>query len=180
MIGKEEALRILEQNIRNEKLRKHCILVSLLMKCLAKELGENQQEWEIVGLLHDIDYEKTKDNPKAHASIAAEMLDGKLDEKSLYAIRAHNFENTGAEPRSKMDFALLVADALSGLVIAAMLMMPNKTIGEIRLDTLAKKFKQKDFARNVSRENIMLCEKLGISKEKLFETALSSLTGFSL
>lgn len=175
MISRAEAVRILEENIRDEKLRKHCILVSSLMKCLAKELGENQEEWEIAGLLHDIDYEKTKDNPSKHALVAAEMLTGKIDEGILHAIKSHNFENTGIKPESKFDFALLVADALSGLIIAAVLMMPNKMIGEVRVETLSKKFKQKDFARNVSRENILLCERLGIPREKLFEIALNSL-----
>ena len=149
------------------------------MKGLANHLGEDEEAWSICGLLHDIDYEQTKDDHKNHGLIAEEILKDKVSDEVMHAIKSHNFENTGVDPESNMDFALIAADAISGLIIASALIRPDKKLEEVELKSIKKKFKQKDFARNCNRENIMLCEKFGVDKDKFFELALDSMKTIS-
>ena len=170
-----EALRIIEENVSNRKIVLHMIAVSAIMRALARYLGEDEEEWELVGLLHDIDYERTKANPARHGLEAENILKGRVSEEVLRAIKAHNFENTGVKPETRLENALIAADAVSGLIIASALVMPHKKLEEVRVETLEKKFRQKDFARSVSRERIMFCEKLGLSRERFFELALEAL-----
>ena len=180
MLDRASAEKLLEEKIKDERYLKHSKLVAQIMECLAGYFGEDKEKWYVTGLLHDLDYEETKTSPEKHGILAAEWLKGKLDEDILYAIRAHNFERTGIEPKTKLDYALIAADALSGLIAATVLVMPNKTIDEVKVKTLKKKFKQKDFARKVSRERILFCEKLGLEKEKFFEIVLECLKNENL
>jgi|Deesub1362A_J573_1020465.scaffolds.fasta_scaffold02737_5 putative nucleotidyltransferase with HDIG domain len=170
----EDALEIVKKNVRNGNLVKHMIAVSEIMKAFARALGENEELWELVGLLHDVDYEKTKDDFSKHGVISAEILRGVLPEEALHAIQSHN-ERTGVKPESKMDFALISADALSGLIIATALVMPNKKLEEVKVESLIRKFKDKSFARNVERKRILEVEKLGMRLEDGMEIALEAL-----
>ena len=95
MLGKEDALRLLEENVRDRKMILHMIAVGAIMRELARYLGEDEDLWELVGLLHDIDYERTKNDPSRHGLVAEEILRDLISEDALRAIKAHNFENTG-------------------------------------------------------------------------------------
>lgn len=178
-MDRDEALRLVEENVSDRRIVLHMIAVSAIMRALARYLGEDEEEWELVGLLHDIDYERTKADPARHGLEAENILGGRVSEEVLRAIKAHNFENTGVKPETRLENALIAADAVSGLIVASALVMPHKKLEEVRVETLEKKFRQKDFARRVSRERIMFCEKLGLSREKFFELALEALKGIS-
>jgi len=178
-VDKDEALRLVEENVSDRRIVLHMIAVSAIMRALARYLGEDEEEWGLVGLLHDIDYERTKADPARHGLEAENILKGRVSEEVLRAIKAHNFENTGVKPETRLENALIAADAVSGLIVASALVMPHKRLEEVRVETLEKKFRQKDFARRVSRERIMFCEKLGLSREKFFELALEALKGIS-
>lgn len=178
-MDRDEALRLVEENVSDRRIVLHMIAVSAIMRALARYLGEDEEEWELVGLLHDIDYERTKADPARHGLEAENILRGRVSEEVLRAIKAHNFENTGVKPETRLENALIAADAVSGLIVASALVMPHKKLEEVRVETLEKKFRQKDFARRVSRERIMFCEKLGLSREKFFELALEALKGIS-
>jgi len=179
MLSREDALKLLRENVRNEKIILHMIAVGAIMRELARYFGEDEDLWELVGLLHDIDYERTKDNPSKHGLVAEEILGSLVSDDVLRAIKSHNYENTGIEPRTRMEKALIASDAVSGLIIACALVMPSKKLEEVKVKTIKKKFKQKDFARNVSRERILFCEQIGIPREKFFELALNALKGVS-
>ena len=179
MLSREDALKLLRENVRNEKIILHMIAVGAIMRELARYFGEDEDLWELVGLLHDIDYERTKDNPSKHGLVAEEILGSLVSDDVLRAIKSHNYENTGIEPRTRMEKALIASDAVSGLIIACALVMPSKKLEEVKVKTVKKKFKQKDFARNVSRERILFCEQIGIPREKFFELALNALKGVS-
>ena len=174
MLSRKEALELLKTDLKNDKLVKHCLAVASIMQALAEELSEDEELWYLTGLLHDLDYEEMKDNMKEHGLKSAEILAGKLPEQALSAIKAHN-EMTGYKDESELALALRASDAVSGLVIATALVMPDKRLASVKVESLKNKFKQKDFARNVSRENILLCEKLGISLEKFLEISLNAL-----
>ena len=179
MLSRADALRLLEENVRDKKIILHMIAVGAIMKEVARYFGEDEELWELVGLLHDIDYERTKNDPSKHGLVAEELLGSLVSEEVLRAIKSHNYENTGVEPKTRMEKALIASDAVSGLIIACALVMPSKKLEEVKVETVKKKFKQKDFARRVSRERILFCEEIGIPREKFFELALNALKEIS-
>jgi putative nucleotidyltransferase with HDIG domain len=170
-----EAKALMQQHLQKDYLRKHSIAVSAIMRGIAKFLGEDEEKFSITGLLHDIDFEQTENQMDKHGVIAAEILNNKVDDEIIHAIKSHNFRNTGVEPRTTLDYALIASDAVSGLIIACALVHPNKKLDEVCVESISKKFKQKDFARRCDRELIRYCEKIGIELEKFFEIALNSL-----
>ncbi len=174
MISREEALNLLQQYLKNEKLVKHCLAVEAIMKAIARELGEDENLWGLVGLLHDLDYQLVGKDMSKHGLITVEILKDKLPPNALDAIKAHN-ELTGYKCETKLAYALKASDQASGLIIATALVMPHKKLNEVKLSSLLKKFKQKDFARSVKREKILLCERLGLSLERFMEIALNAL-----
>ncbi len=181
MISLEEAQQLLEQEVETEALRKHMLAVAAIMTALAAKLGVTEAEkelWTLVGLLHDLDYERTKGDFEQHGLLTAEMLAGKLPEECLDAIKAHN-TITGYEPTSTMAKALVAADAVSGLILPTALMMPSRKLADVRTKSLTKKFKDKSFARTVSRENIMSCQELGLERNDFFTLALDALRPIS-
>ncbi len=178
MISRDEALKMIDKYVRNDKLRKHMIAVEAIMRALARRLNEDEELWGLVGLLHDLDYEIVGKDMSKHGLISAKLLEGKLPDNALNAIRAHN-ELTGFKDDSKLAIALKAADQVSGLIIATALVMPNKKLAEVKVKSLKKKFKQKDFARNVKRDKIMLCERLGLSLNEFLQLSLEALQEIS-
>ncbi len=174
----DEALELVRKYVKNDKLIKHMLAVAAIMEKLAEKLGEDRELWKLVGLLHDIDYELTQNQPEKHGLVAAEILKDKLPEHAIKAVQAHN-ELTGVKDDSKLAIALRAADAVSGLIVATALVMPNKKLSEVKLDTLLRKFRQKDFARGVKREKILECEKLGMSLEDFLSLSLEALKEIS-
>lgn len=172
-------MQLLDQYIRKQNLKKHILAVAAIMKAVGNHLGKNENDFYLTGLLHDLDFEETESNPKEHGLKTAQLLHGKIAEEVEYAIKAHNFENTAFEPKSELDFALIASDAISGLVISCALIMPSKKLSDVSLDSLIKKFKKKDFARNCSRERILFYEKLGLKQEDFFNIALKALQNIS-
>lgn len=168
----------LRKYVKNPNLIKHMIAVSSIMRSLARRLNEDEGLWEAVGLLHDIDYEMVGNDWDKHGLVSAEMIRDLLPEAALHAIKAHN-PKTGVGLESRLDIALIAADSLSGLIIATALMMPGKKIAEVRVKSLINKFKDRSFARGVDRNNILLCEKLGISLDDFFSLGLTALMALS-
>jgi len=151
------------------------LAVEAIMRALAEHLGEDEELWGLTGLVHDIDYEKTADNFREHGVLAQEILRGKAPREALRAILAHNYENTGVKPETRLDKALIAADAISGLIVACALVMPSKSVRDVKLRTVERKFKDKDFARGADRKRIILCEEIGIPRKEFFEIALKAL-----
>lgn len=176
MITKDKALEILHENIKNTNLRKHHYGVAAAMKRLAEELDGNPDVWEIVGLLHDADYEKTKDQMERHTLLLAEILEGEdISEEIILSIQSHASEYTGVDPSSLMDYALLSCDDLTGLIVAVALVHPEK-IAAVTVESVLKKFKTKAFAASVNREKILKCESnLDIPLDKFIGLVLEAM-----
>ncbi len=178
MISKEEALEILKDNIGNKNLRKHHYAVAAAMRALAERYGGSPDKWEIVGLLHDADYEETKDNPDRHGLVMAEKLtEMGIADDIARAIEAHNYEHTGTMPESNMEWALVTCDDLTGLIVAVALVHSAKLAG-ISVESVMKKFGSKSFAAGADRERISLCEtKLNIPLEEFVGLVLEAMKG---
>ena len=106
-------------------------------------------------------------------------MKGKVEPDMIKAIKTHNFEHTGVKPENKMEIALIAADAVSGLLVACALVMPSKKLADVKVESVSKKFKDKDFARGADRERMLYCEQLRLSKERFFEIALNGLKEYA-
>jgi putative nucleotidyltransferase with HDIG domain len=175
MLTRDEALKLVKENISKRNVIYHMLAVEAIMRALAKHFGEDEQLWGLLGLLHDIDYEKTEATPEKHSLITEEILKGKIPSELVKAIKTHNFKYTGITPQTRMEKALIAADAISGLLVACALVMPSKKLADVKVETVYKKFKDKDFARGADRERILICEEIGVPREKFFEIALNEL-----
>ena len=175
MITRNEANLLLEKYLKNKNLLKHSYAVESILKTVAQRLGENQETWRLTGLLHDLDYDHTKDQPEKHGTISVQILEELLDDESIQAIKAHNFEYTKQIPETSLDKALIAADAVSGLVSAAALVMPSKKLADVSVKTLKNKFKDKSFAAGCNRKRIELCEDLNIPLDEFLELSLHAL-----
>jgi putative nucleotidyltransferase with HDIG domain len=176
MISKDEALTILKENISNENLRKHHYAVAAAMRALAEEFGGDPDKWEIVGLLHDADYEETRDDPERHALVIAEQLEERgISEDIVRAIKAHNYERLGVMPQTEMEWSLVTCDDLTGLIVAVALVHPTKLDG-VSVESVMKKFDSKSFASGADRERIQLCEeKLDVPLEDFVGIVLDAM-----
>lgn len=178
---KKDALALVKSWVKNKNLVKHHLAAGAVMKALAGYFGENVSKWELVGLLHDADYEKTKDAPERHALMLAEELEriGE-DEDIIYAIKSHNKEYTKVEPKSKMDWAIYCSDELTGLIVATALVMPDKKLSTVKVSSVLKKMKDKSFAAGAERARILACEeKLGIPLPNFVKICLEAMQGIS-
>ena len=175
MLTRDEALTLIDAHVSKRNWVSHMIAVEAIMRGLAAYLGGDEEAWSLVGLLHDIDFGETEKTPERHGLEAEKILEGRMPENVIRAIKAHNPEYTGITPESRMEKSLIAADAVSGLVIASALVMPSKRMEEVTVKTLEKKFHQKDFAKGADRDRIRVHEELGIPREKFFEIALDSL-----
>ncbi len=183
MLSRERAVEIVKRHVTRENLFKHILAVEAIMRAMAKEVGEDEEFWAMAGLLHDADFDETYKDPERHGTRSIEILEeeakDEVPEEILRAIKAHNPEYTGVKPETKLENALIAADAVSGLIIASALILPSKKLSEVRTENVSRRFKEKDFARNCNRENMMFCEKIGILKERFFEISLIALQGIS-
>lgn len=171
---RDEALELVKSKIKNDRLVKHCLAVEAAMRRLAKHFNEDEEHWGLTGLLHDLDYEITADDFSKHGLTTAEMLEGKVDEDIIYAIKAHPGH---VEAKSKMDISLYAIDPLTGLIVAACLMHPKKDLTYLDTSFVMRRFKEKSFARGADREQIKVCERLNISLEEFVSLVLEAMQG---
>ncbi len=180
-MDRAEILALLKKNVTNKNLFKHCLAVEAIMRGTAIRLNERASteadpgEWAIAGLVHDIDYDATSDKPEEHSIRGAQMLEEfGFEQDIIYAVKAHN-DIHGFELISPMDIALFAADPLSGLIVAAALITPDRKLKSIDSQFVLNRFREKLFARGAKREQILQCERLGFSLEEFIEIGLKSM-----
>jgi putative nucleotidyltransferase with HDIG domain len=177
---REEALNLLKENLKNQNLIKHSLAVEAGMRALARYFGEDEEKWAIAGLLHDIDYEKTKGDPNLHSKVGSQILrEMGFDQEICEAILTHN-EAHGILPLSRMAKALFCLDPLTGLIVAATLVLPSKKLKDLKVENVLNRFKEKSFAKGANREIIKKCEEyLGLPLEKFIEITLKAMQEIS-
>jgi len=172
---RDDAVRLLEEWVENEALRKHMYAVEAAVRRYAGLRGADPELWGLAGLLHDLDWEKY---PEEHPLKAVEHLRSLgYPEKVLHAILAHRSDFTGVEPESELDKVLLACDELSGLVYAACLVRPNG-IDDLKPKSVTKKLKDKTFAAGVSREEVDRgVELIGLERSEHIQNVIEALRG---
>lgn len=172
------ALELLQAHVKNRNLLKHCLACEAVLGALAERLGQEADEWRLAGLLHDVDYDQTLDSPETHALIGAETLrSAGVSEEVIHAVLAH----ADKAPREwPLDRALWCADPLTGLIVAAALIRPEKKLALIDAQFVLNRMKEKRFARSVSREQIKACEaELGLPLTEFVDIGVRAMQGVS-
>ena len=169
---REEALDSVRDNVGNENLVKHMLATEAIMETLARRLGEDEDEWGLTGLLHDIDVELTEGDMNNHSKLGADLVrEMGASEAVSHAILCHN-EAHGVPLETKLDKALFCADPLTGLITAAALVRPDKKLAGVEANSVRKRFKEKSFAAGASREQIASCSELGLELDEFIELGL--------
>lgn len=175
---RDDALDSIKANVENENLVKHMLATEAVMRALAGRFGEDEEEWGLTGLLHDIDVELTEGEPGFHSKLGADLVQELgASERMAHAILCHN-EVHGVPHETLLDRALFCADPLTGLITAAALVRPDRLAG-LTTDSLMKRFKEKRFAAGVSREQIALCSEIGLELEEFIALGLDAMKGVS-
>jgi predicted hydrolase (HD superfamily) len=174
MLTREESIDLVRRHVSKETNVKHMLAVGAVMRSLAIRLGEDIERWEMVGILHDIDYEVC-DGMTDHTIKAGKILAGLVEEEDILTIQSHNYENTGVRPDNSIRKGLIASDAVSGLVSACALVMPSKRLSDVKVSSIVKKFNTKDFAKGVDRSRVMVCSELGLSLEEFLEIGLEGM-----
>jgi len=177
-MNRTEALQLLKEYTKNESLLKHMYAVEAAMRAYARKFNEDEEKWGIVGLLHDFDYEMYPQAPD-HPLKGAEILKQKgYPEDIRNAILGHA-TYTGVPRESKMAKALYACDELCGFIIACSLVRPNK-IADLQVSSVKKKLKDKSFAANVSREDILKgCEEFGVPMDEHIAFVIEAMKNIS-
>jgi putative nucleotidyltransferase with HDIG domain len=175
MIARADAYALVTQHIAQPNLVSHCVAAEIIMEALGKRLGLGQadvERWALVGLLHDLDYATTAEDPASHGKVSVELLADVLDAEMLHAILAH----AGHTPReSVMDNALWCADPTTGFIVAAALVRPEKDLAGVSVKSLKKRWKEGAFAKGANREQMAGHEELGLEREEFLAISLEAM-----
>ncbi len=178
-ITREQAIELLHAHTKSVNLRRHCYAVGAVMHALAKKLGGDPALWEVLGILHDADWEETKDRPDHHTLKTLEWLKelGLTEGPLVHAFMSHNRKHTRlAELEGVMEWALETCDELTGFIVAVALVRPDKKLTSVTVESVLKKWRNKEFARAVDRAQIEKCEaKLGIPLNEFIGIALAAM-----
>ena len=178
-MNRNDAWTLLNEHVKTHSNIQHALESEAVMRALATHFEEDVEKWGLCGLLHDLDWEKCNDDATKHGLITEEiLLQTDLDKDVIEAIPPHNFEYNGKPaPSTLMAKALVPAETVTGIIFACVLVRPNKDIGAIPLKSIKKKFKDKAFARNCSRDSIRKCEELGIELGDFLVLARDAIAG---
>jgi predicted hydrolase (HD superfamily) len=172
---RDETLNLLFEYTKSDSLRKHAFAVESAMRAYARKFGQNEGEWGITGLIHDFDYEMYPTAPD-HPLKGSEILKAKgYSDEIRTAILGHaSYTNVPRE--SQMAKALFACDELCGFITACTLVRPNKKIAELEVSSVKKKMKDKAFARNVRREDIIRgAEELGVPLDEHIQFVIDAM-----
>ena len=182
---RQQALKLLHDNMININLRRHCYAVEAVMGALYKRLEDGEKsetkknKWLIAGLLHDSDYEQTKFDTQSHTKKIIEWLkstDTAADIMDAISSHAWGFVNGAPQPVTKMQWSLYCCDELTGLIVAVALVKPDKKLSSVSVDSVINKWNSKSFAAGVDRRQIEMCEsRLNIPLREFVQIALSAM-----
>lgn len=176
-MNRQEAHDLVLEMVSEPNLRNHMLATEAVMRALALKFDQDPDYWGLAGLVHDLDYDETVDDFPRHGYVTSDILREKgVSEEILNAVVAH----AGHRERvSMLDKALYCADPVTGLVTAAAMIRPEKKLEPVKLKSLKKRFKEKQFARGADRDQIRSCEDLGMELEEFLELSLEAMKGIA-
>ena len=179
MITRDQAWQLLHEYTSNPNLIKHGLAVEAAMRAYARRYGEDEELWGAVGLLHDFDYERYPDMAQHSAVGAAILAERGYSEEIVHAVRAHNPAH--GEPRTTLlDRTLFAVDELTGLIVAVALVRPSKSLHDVTVKSVRKKWRDGAFARGVNREDIEAgAAELGVELNEHIGVVLEAMQGIA-
>lgn len=174
-LKREEAWELLTEYTKTPALRKHALAVEAVMRHFARLRGEEEEMWGIAGLLHDLDYEKF---PTEHCKKAEEIMkEHGIDDIYIRAMNCHAYGIcTDVKPESQMEKVLFTIDELTGLINALCLMRPSRSVLDLEVKSVKKKFKDKSFASGVNRDVVRSgCEMLGMELDEVIRETIAGM-----
>ena len=174
-LERKAAWELLTEYTKTPALLSHALAVEAIMRHFARLNGEDEEVWGVAGLLHDLDYEKY---PQEHCKKAEEIMRERgIDEVYIRAMSCHGYGLcTDVKPESPMEKTLYTVDELAGLINAACLVRPSRSVLDLEVKSLKKKFKDKAFAAGVNREVIKKgCEMLGMDMDDVMREAIEGM-----
>lgn len=179
---RQEALKIIDEMIKSQNLKRHLLATEIAMLAFfdyfkfngvdEKQLGD-RNNWGLVGLLHDADYEITGKNLAMHTEFIVDKIKDKVDKDVIEAIKGHCDK---AERKTLLSKAIYAVDELTGLIVAAALVRPDKKLSSLTVESIIKRFKEPSFARGANRDMIRSCEhELGIALDKFIQLCLEAM-----
>ncbi len=171
----EDLDKLFAEKIKSENLIHHSIASAAVLAGIAKKFGLNETNYYYLGLMHDIDFDEVKDM-SLHARTGAEWLKkAGMNDYALNAVMSHNEEGTGVKRETFADFALTCAESVTGLIFATAKVYPDKKVASVKVKSVTKRMKEKSFAAKVSRENIMLCGRIGLTLDEFVDIAIEAM-----
>jgi uncharacterized protein len=178
--SRDRALSLLQEHIKNDKLLAHSYASEAVMKALARRLGQDEEQWALAGLLHDLDIEDVGGDLTVHGIAAVAMLTEQgIDPEIIDAIAMHNERATKKTRETIFQHALAAGETVTGLIMATALVYPDKKLASVQVKSVTKRMKEKAFAASVNRDNIRECERIGIPLEEFVEISLTAMQGQS-
>jgi uncharacterized protein len=175
-ITRDQAIVLLHQHVKNEKMIFHCLASEAVLRGIARRLGRDEEKWGLAGLLHDLDVEVTNAEPTVHGTQTEILLkDYEVDPDILDAIRMHNECSAGKERSNEFEYALAAGETITGLIFATTYVYPEKKLSLVRPKSVVKRMKEKAFAASVRRENILECEKIGIPMDEFAALSIEAM-----
>jgi len=176
--NRDEILDSIHGNVQDKNMIRHMLATEAIMRALAKKLGEDEEEWGITGLIHDIDVELVEGDMSSHSKLGADIAQELgANETMVHAILCHN-EAHGVPRETKLDKALFCADPLSGLITAAALVRPDKLSG-LTTKSVMKRFREKSFAAGVDREQLAQCQEIALELEEFVNLGIEAMKGIA-
>jgi putative nucleotidyltransferase with HDIG domain len=172
-MNRTDAFALLTTHLKNKNLVKHCLSVEACMRAMAARLGHDPEIWGLAGLVHDLDYELTEKSPETHTTETVRILSELgYAPAVIHAVQAHASKVACEGP---MDWAIYSIDPLTGLIIAATLMHPEKKIAKIDLEFVKRRYKEKSFARGARREEIEESRNLGLELDEFISICIGAM-----
>jgi len=179
---REQAWEVLNEYTKNPNLIKHALAVEAGMRAYAQRFGEDEEKWAVVGLIHDFEYEKYPDlGLGGHPFKGAEIMRNMgWDAALIRAVQCHAPHITDTLPETTMEKAIYAVDELTGLITAVALVRPSKSILDVKVRSIKKKWKNKGFAKGVNRQDIQQgAEMLGIELSEHLSIVLQAMQGIA-
>ena len=178
VLDRNQALELVRKHVDSESLRRHMYSVEAAMRAYARKYGEDEELFGVTGLVHDFDYEK---RPDEHPLPGAEILrEHGFPEALVHAVLAHNPDRTGVQPQTLLDRTLRACDEVTGLITAAALVRPSRSVLDLEAKSVMKKFKDRAFAAGVDREEVeSSVRELGVDLKEHIQFVIEAMRGIA-
>ena len=179
-LTRNAALALLRENIKSENLISHCLASEAVLRAMARRFGEDEEQWGLAGLLHDLDVELTNADLNVHGLEAEKKLTALgLDPVIVDAIKRHNEQAHTLKRETRLHHALEAGETITGMITATALVYPDRKLASVKVKSITKRMKEKAFAAAVNRDIIRECEVIGLPLDEFAALALGAMQNIS-